>query len=470
MENYIETALVASEEELLTVIEFIEITRFPIDVFMIDRFWNTMEENRLIYVDDELIRWMGYKSASSHERKRDFLDMFHQYKKDHEFFNYATKEYSDFLSRENPHNKNLYPPAPTARGSVNTKHLLLTPDCLRPVMMRVNTSKGKEVRQYYISLEKLFKTYVKYQMEFKNIETERLLKATKKELADNKKELADNKKELVTKEKELADNKKELANNKKELVTKEKELADNKKELANKVIYINNVKSLIENVHYLVAKDYVYIATTFRYASRNQFKIGRAGNLQTRLSSYNSGRPEGDRYFYVNIWSTCNSVLLEKKITDPIDQWRDSHDREMFVINYDWLCSYLREVCEHDNVEMRMVNDLVKNYSEIVSRKPPKVVPLLKYPKKRTIVPIGPETKEELPFTYSIKGLSSERTKKFITTKLKEYKKENENTSWSKVQKFLTIELKEHDKKPNVKKAKNQILAICYNVGIEMSN
>ena len=55
MNDYIEMALAASEE-LLTVIEFIEVTKFPIDAFMIDRFWNSMEEDRLIYVDDELIR------------------------------------------------------------------------------------------------------------------------------------------------------------------------------------------------------------------------------------------------------------------------------------------------------------------------------------------------------------------------------------------------------------------------------
>ena len=381
---------------------------------MIDRFWNTMEEEKLIYVDDDLVSWMGYSNTTANNRKRDFLYLLSS--STYTYYNYSNQEYIKFLSGETSPNKNLYPPAPTARGSVNTKHLLLTPDCLRAVMMRVNTPKGNEVRQYYISLEKLFKTYIKYQMEFKNIETEKLLKATKKELANNK-----------------------------------KELAEKTEELASKDIYINNVKSLIENVHYLVAKDYVYIATTFAYASKNQFKIGKAGNLQTRLSSYNTGRPEGDRYFYVNIWSTCNSLLLEKKITDPIDQWRDASDREMFVINYDWLCSYVREVCEHDHVEMRMVNDLVKNYSEIVARKPPKVVPLLKFPKKRTIVPIDPETKEEILFTYSIKGLSSERTKKFITMKLKEYKKENENASWSKVQKFLTTELKEHDKKQKIR-------------------
>ena len=420
MENHIETALTASKEELLTVIEFIEVTEFPIDAFMIDRFWNTMEEDRLIYVDDELIRWMGYRCASVTDRKRDFVDMLHPYMCGDDYYNYTTKEYNNFLAREDSHSKNIYPPAPTARGSVTMKHLLLTPDCLRAVMMRVNTARGNEVRQYYISLEKLFKTYIKYQMEFKNIETNRLLKETRKELAQRD-------------------------------------------------VYINNVKSLIENVHYLIAKEYVYIATTYMYASKNQFKIGKAQDLRSRLSSYNTGRPEGDRYFYVNVWATCDCFLLEKKITTPIKQWRDAKDREMYVINYDWLYQYVKEVCEHDNVEMGMVNDLIKNYSAIVGRKPPKVTPLLKYPKKNAIVPIDPETKEEIQFTFSIKGWTPDKTKKFISKVLEEYKEENEITSWTRLQKFLTSKLKEHDKKPNVKVAKDQIMMICDNVGIEIS-
>ena len=75
MENYIETALAASKDELLTVIEFIKVAEFPIDVFMIDRFWNTMEEDRLIYVDDELISWMGYANTTAKDRKKNFMQL-----------------------------------------------------------------------------------------------------------------------------------------------------------------------------------------------------------------------------------------------------------------------------------------------------------------------------------------------------------------------------------------------------------
>jgi hypothetical protein len=51
--QHIEIALTA--DHMLTVVEFIEMTKYPIDTFMIDKFWNTMEQNRLIYVDNNLV-------------------------------------------------------------------------------------------------------------------------------------------------------------------------------------------------------------------------------------------------------------------------------------------------------------------------------------------------------------------------------------------------------------------------------
>ena len=60
--NYIDKAI-NSSDDMLTVVEFIKATNYPIDTFMIDRFWHSMEEDKLIYIDDELIKWMGYSNS-----------------------------------------------------------------------------------------------------------------------------------------------------------------------------------------------------------------------------------------------------------------------------------------------------------------------------------------------------------------------------------------------------------------------
>jgi hypothetical protein len=326
--DYIAKAL--SNPNCLSVVDFIHETAYPIDTFMIDRFWNTMNDDQLIYVDDELIRWMGYANVESRLRKQDFMKLLSGANDGTDYYQYSNNEYKEFLSYAIAYDK-LYPLPAVGKGLVNIKHLLLTPKCLRTTMMRVNTSRGDQVREYYWTLEDLFKTYVKYQSEY-----EKRKIATELESANQQIVIAQN-------------------------------------QLAAKTTYINNIKSLIENTRPLSFKEYVYIATTDFYSTRNQFKLGKATNLKSRLSAYNTGRPEGDRYYYTYIWPTADSALLEKKITTHLRQWQDAKDREMYVINYDWLYLFTRQVCEHDRVEIEMINELVANYEAIVGREPPKV-------------------------------------------------------------------------------------------------
>jgi hypothetical protein len=333
--DYIVKAL--ESPEMLTVSDFIKFVDFPIDTFMIDRFWASMEDDQLIYVDDELIRWMGYSGVKSLNRKQDFMKPLNGAVEGIDYHNYSNEEYKKFLLYAIAYT-NIYPLPGEGRGYSSAKHLLLSPDTLRSIMMRVNTSRGDQVREYYINLEKLFKVYVKYQSEHEK-------KKMTKESEDIKNEL------------EKSRNREEKAN----------------QQLAAKTTYINNIKSLIENTRPLSFKEYVYIATTDFYSTRNQFKLGKATNLKSRLSAYNTGRPEGDRYYYTYIWPTADSALLEKKITTHLRQWQDAKDREMYVINYDWLYLFTRQVCEHDRVEIEMINELVANYEVIVGREPPKV-------------------------------------------------------------------------------------------------
>jgi hypothetical protein len=340
--DYIAKAL--SNPNCLSVVDFIHETSYPIDTFMIDRFWNTINDEQLIYVDDELIKWMGYANEEVRMRKRDFMYLLKGSSEGSDYFHYSNDEYKEFFVCVMAHT-NIYPLPGEGRGYSSAKHLLLSPDALRSTMMRVNTSRGNQVRQYYIDLEKLFKNYVKYQSEYKNRETIKELELAKKETESAQKQLSEKDQQIV--------------------------IAQN--QLAAKTTYINNIKSLIENTRPLSFKEYVYIATTDFYSTRNQFKLGKATNLKSRLSAYNTGRPEGDRYYYTYIWPTADSALLEKKITTHLRQWQDAKDREMYVINYDWLYLFTRQVCEHDRVEIEMINELVANYEAIVGREPPKV-------------------------------------------------------------------------------------------------
>jgi hypothetical protein len=352
--DYIAKAL--ESPEMLTVVDFIKFVDYPIDTFMIDRFWASMEDDQLIYVDDELIRWMGYSNMTdASNRKRDFMKLLSG---SEEYKLLSNSDYEKFIDKMKLNincattQLNIYPVSLSGKGSGTAKHLLLSPDCLRDVMMRLNTSKGNQIRAYYRSLEKLFKTYITYQNGFKEVKLITTIELHKQIVQENRLALAERDQQIEKANQQIV-------------------IAQN--QLAAKTTYINNIKSLIENTRPLSFKEYVYIATTDFYSTRNQFKLGKATNLKSRLSAYNTGRPEGDRYYYTYIWPTADSALLEKKITTHLRQWQDAKDREMYVINYDWLYLFTRQVCEHDRVEIEMINELVANYEVIVGREPPKV-------------------------------------------------------------------------------------------------
>jgi hypothetical protein len=340
--DYIVKAL--ESPEMLIVPEFISYVGYPIDTFLIDKFWASLEENMLVYVDDELIQWLGYSNSDHRLRKQNFMQLL----KTKDYYHYDNAEYEKFLLDNSVYligYTEIYPPIDRSNGKGKTKHLLIPSKTLKLVMMQVSTSRGDQVREYYWALEDLFKTYVKYQSEYE-----------KRKIA--------NESENIKKELDSSRIREEKAN---------QQIVIAQNQLAAKTTYINNIKSLIENTRPLSFKEYVYIATTDFYSTRNQFKLGKATNLKSRLSAYNIGRPEGDRYYYTYIWPTADSALLEKKITTHLRQWQDAKDREMYVINYDWLYLFTRQVCEHDRVEIEMINELVANYEAIVGREPPKV-------------------------------------------------------------------------------------------------
>src|ERR1700744_1591611 len=101
--------------ESLSILDFIKQSNFPIDCFMIDRFWNTLKDDQLIYVDDELITWMGYANLTPQDRKKDFIKLLSCYQSNIDYHHYDRENYIKFLSGVIAPN-NIYPPAPTGRN------------------------------------------------------------------------------------------------------------------------------------------------------------------------------------------------------------------------------------------------------------------------------------------------------------------------------------------------------------------
>jgi phage anti-repressor protein len=172
--GYVNTAI-ASSVKLLTMKEFIDITGFEVDSKTFDiLFMNINDEGVPIYINADMLNWMGYTG----EEKTQLLGIKKHIERNFEESDYKllkNKEYKTFLKDEikGSHMATLNFPEPTTGASARSKtHLIVMPEAFRHLCMMINTNKGKQIRKYYTTLEKLIKSYNLYQTMFRCREAE----------------------------------------------------------------------------------------------------------------------------------------------------------------------------------------------------------------------------------------------------------------------------------------------------------
>jgi phage anti-repressor protein len=166
--------------EMLTINEFIKKTEFPIDTFMVDKFYHNLNDDMNIYITDEIIAWCGY-SGETRTQKMRFNEILSKFERNVDYWiyegnrayetyynsmygiKYIENEISINLSTKTHLDKFNYPHPDTFKGKNKTNHIITTVDCFREIMMMLTTKKAKSIRQYYICLEKLIKIYGQYQ-------------------------------------------------------------------------------------------------------------------------------------------------------------------------------------------------------------------------------------------------------------------------------------------------------------------
>jgi MSV199 domain-containing protein len=185
--------IIKENDNLLTIKELLNIINYKFNDLYIDKFWDNIKDDKDIYVDIEMIKLMGYKSEENKENKRQYLNLLKENfeeNKDYKFMNsnefreYSKCSLTPFENQNlNPHNK--------------VKNLLVTPDCFKLSLMLLRTEKAKEIREYYVELEKIFKFYLEYQNEYQNEYQKYQLLLTEEKISYQDKLLQDKNKELL---------------------------------------------------------------------------------------------------------------------------------------------------------------------------------------------------------------------------------------------------------------------------------
>jgi hypothetical protein len=241
MENYyaderVLLALEKSPEELMDILTFVREVNFEIrDNLGFDVLWDSVSGKQFTYVGELLLKWMGYEG--DRKIKQNFIDLL-----DRNDIEYQEIGFQDPLIEQFPKiQEEIENMAPMHLA--RKKWLIMEPDNFKEAVMCLTTRRSKEIRKYYLHLEKLVQLYGAYTSQFR--------------------------------EKKLKD---QIKVNEDYTLLLQDLMTDDQKREKTQVIYI---------------------ATSRNYARQNRFKPGgveSVSKLTPRLSTYNSRSAAGDEW------------------------------------------------------------------------------------------------------------------------------------------------------------------------------
>ena len=168
------TNLIDINNEMLSVKDILKVVNYNIGNIYIDKFWDSIQYNKWIYIDNDMLLWMGYNCEELKDNKKKYIKLLHNnFEEVNDYKLINNKEFLEISKcplrsleniNINTHNK--------------TQHLIVSPDCFKESLMMLRTEKSKNIKKYYVEIEKIFRFYLEYQNEYQKLKL-------KKELLDN---------------------------------------------------------------------------------------------------------------------------------------------------------------------------------------------------------------------------------------------------------------------------------------------
>jgi phage anti-repressor protein len=104
-------------------------------------------------------KYIGYYDIDINSSKRAYIIILKDnFEEENDFKLLNNKEFIDISKCIIMHLENI-----EINNHNKTKHLIISPDCFKQSLMLLKTKKSKDIRSYYIELEKIFKFYLQYQ-------------------------------------------------------------------------------------------------------------------------------------------------------------------------------------------------------------------------------------------------------------------------------------------------------------------
>lgn len=305
------------ENKLLNINKFIIEKQYNINDIYFDRFYKNINNKHWIYVDETLIKWIGYKQSNG---KFKFIDLIKKnFNKTDDYLIYNYDEILKIIHspcEENETTKEIINNKEQIKNNLHnrTNHIILSPRCFKKSLMIIKTKKAEKIRDYYVDIEDIFKDYLEYQNEYKN-------------------------NQLKEKDKTI-------------------ENIKNENRLLNE--NLNNKKKLEKN-------EYIYVITNNQYYKQNLYKIGRTTCLKSRLTSHNTMTAELNMNYYCYIFLCHNSEKLESFIFHLLKPFH--HKNEIYNLHFIPLIKIIHYICINYDNEVNEINKFIDNYNDIAYSK-----------------------------------------------------------------------------------------------------
>jgi prophage antirepressor-like protein len=235
--------------------------------------------------------------------------------------------------------------------------------------------------------------------------------------------------------KELEMMKEEKENQCIELEESRKKLIDSERKFEHHKRGMEQIKQFINNSKERQTNQRIYIAFCPTDAYKNLFKVGGCSSqtlLKTRLAVYNSGQSEDNRYSFAAIWNCNNFQHAEARIKQVIGEFRQTSNKELYMMHYICLSKIIDFVINHYNEENEEINIFIRDIVRTMTELDP-VIPQPLTLNGIEILQIhdGEEVKRDV---FDTSMFTDDEKQNFVASCMKEYIKAKHSTNDEMIQ------------------------------------
>ena len=148
------TTALESSNVLLDIYKYIEVVGYQIDQFMFDKFWQSIAQNGFILMDGTTMEWLGYADQAN------FIKLLKSHNVQFKQIKHVDPEFENYP-------KLVDEVSSMTTDALNRKQwIIIGSRDFRKMMMCIRTKKANQIREYYLSLEDLFRMYCEYTSHF----------------------------------------------------------------------------------------------------------------------------------------------------------------------------------------------------------------------------------------------------------------------------------------------------------------